>query len=277
MSNLAFAPSATPQNRVVSVNGRSIPRETIAQEAQHHPATTPAAAFAEAARALVIRQLLLDRANELGLLPKPLADAQGRRETDEEALVRQVVELEVITPVADEATCRRYYEKNLARFRSLAIFEAAHILFPAAPGDPTARAEARLEVAAVLKLVQAAPERFAELARRHSACPSSQQGGNLGQISSGTTTPEFEKALDRLQPGETCAEPAETRYGFHIVRLNRRIEGQLLPFETVRLRIAEYLNEAVERRATVQYISMLAGNAVITGVVLDAATSPLVQ
>ena len=183
----------------------------------------------------------------------------------------------MITPVADEAICRRYYDMNLRRFHASAIFEAAHILFPAAPGDQAARAEARIEAEAVLKLVQAAPERFAELARRHSACPSSQQGGNLGQISAGTTSPEFEKALDRLQPGETCTEPAETRYGFHIVRLNRRIEGQLLPFEAVRERIANYLNETVERRATVQYIAMLAGKATITGVILEAATSPLVQ
>ena len=75
----------------VSVNGISIARDAIQREMQHHPASKPIAAWQQAARALVIRELLLQRAKHLGLTPEPMSEETGRRETDEEALMRAVV------------------------------------------------------------------------------------------------------------------------------------------------------------------------------------------
>ena len=72
----------------VSVNGVAIPRDAIVREMQHHPAAKPIAAWQQAARALVVRELLLQRAQQLGLQPEPISDTDGRRETDEEALIR---------------------------------------------------------------------------------------------------------------------------------------------------------------------------------------------
>ena len=80
-----------------------------------------------------------------GLEPQPLSDGEGRTETDEEASIRALVEREVSTPAPDEATCRRYYEQNLRRFRSADLYEAAHILIAAHPGDRAAYAAARAE------------------------------------------------------------------------------------------------------------------------------------
>jgi peptidyl-prolyl cis-trans isomerase C len=61
------------------------------------------------------------------------------------------------------------------------------------------------------------------------------------------------------------------------VRLERRIEGRELPYEAVRQRIADYLDEAVHRRALRQYVSVLAGRAVVTGVDFGGHAGPLVQ
>ena len=69
----------------------------------------------------------------------------------------------------------------------------------------------------------------------------------------------------------------ETRYGVHLIRLTRRIDGRQLPFEAVRERIASYLAEHVNRQATAQYVSLLVGRADIGGIALDGASSPLVQ
>ena len=102
----------------VSVNGVAIARDAIQREMQHHPAEKPIAAWQQAARALVMRELLLQRAKHLGLSPEPISDEAGRRETDDEALIRAVVEREVAVPEPDDATCRRYYEQNSSRFRS---------------------------------------------------------------------------------------------------------------------------------------------------------------
>lgn len=271
MTCMVHADSALPKPVTVSVNGIVVPRDAIARETQYHPADRPILAWQAAARALAIRELLLQEARRLGVEAEPQADAQGRRETDEEALIRCLVEREVTTPEPDEANCRRYYEHNRARFRSAALYEAAHILFAAREDDAEAFAAARAQAHVVLKQLRAHPEQFGELARLCSACPSAAQGGNLGQISAGQTTVEFERALFALAPGATTEEPVVTRYGVHIIRLDRKIEGRELPFEFVADRIADYLRDSVRRRAGAQYVARLMSRAEITGVACEGA------
>ena len=256
---------------MVSVNGVSIARDAIVREMQHHAAPKPIAAWQQAARALVIRELLLQRARHLGVAPAPISDAEGRRETDDEAIMRALVEREVTVPEPDEATCRRFYENNQRRFRSPDIYEASHILFAALPADGKAYELARAEAEAVLTELREHPERFAELAKAHSRCPSAEQGGNLGQITAGQTTPEFEQALFALEPGQLCEAPVATRYGFHVIRLERKHEGRTLPYELVADRIADYLRESVRRRADAQYVARLVSAARIEGIELAGA------
>ena len=264
-------PNPTARPVTVSVNGIVVPRDAIARETQHHPAGKPIVAWQAAARALVIRELLLQEARRLGVEAEPATDSQDRRETDEEALIRCLIDREVTTPEPDEATCRRYYEQNRARFRSPALYEAAHILFSARNDDAEAFATARAHAEAVLAQLRARPEQFGELARLHSACPSAAQGGNLGQISAGQTTTEFERALFALDPGTVTQAPVVTRYGLHIIRLDRKIEGRELPFELVGDRIADYLRDSVRRRAGAQYVARLMSRAKITGIACEGA------
>ena len=102
---------------VVSVNGVVIPRDAIARETQYHPAAKASEAWLSAARALVIRELLLRRARQLGIAAVPLKDERGRRETEEDAVIRSLIEQEITTPEPDETVCRRYYQQNRDRFR----------------------------------------------------------------------------------------------------------------------------------------------------------------
>jgi peptidyl-prolyl cis-trans isomerase C len=76
-----------------------------------------------------------------------------------------------------------------------------------------------------------------------------------------------------LAPGALCAEPVATRYGFHIVRLERKHAGRTLPYEAVAERIADYLRESVRRRADAQYIARLVSAAQIEGIALADAES----
>jgi peptidyl-prolyl cis-trans isomerase C len=260
----------------VSVNGVAISSADIARETQHHASSDPDASWALAARALAIRELLTQEAERLGIRVEPIEDDEGRRETEPEARLRGLLEREVIVPRAGEAECRRYYEQNRRRFRSPDLFEPAHILIAARPGDAEVRAEARRTAEALIGELQQRPHDFAALARAHSACPSARQGGNLGQVGPGQTIEEFEQALAGMAAGELHPQPVETRYGLHVVRLDRRIDGRELPFELVRERIADYLDETVRRRALSQYVSVLAGRATVTGVDL-AGSGPLVQ
>jgi len=109
---------------VTVVEGVEIPERLIAEEAQHHPDVSAAEARLAAGRALATKALLLARARALGLAPAPESDAAGRRETDEEALIRAVLSAEVEVPTASEAECRRVYESRFARREGAPPFEA---------------------------------------------------------------------------------------------------------------------------------------------------------
>jgi peptidyl-prolyl cis-trans isomerase C len=270
---IAHAEAARP---VVSVNDVVIPPASIAREVQNHASGSVRGAWEDAARALVVRELLLQRARALGLVAAPRVQ-DGKRETGDEALIRALLDREVRTPQADEPACRRYYEMNRARFRTPDLFEPQHILFKADRSDAAAYAVALERAAAALAAIMAAPHRFDDLARALSDCPSAAEGGRLGQIRRGETTAEFEAAMLALPAGGISGEPVRTRYGVHILRLERKIEGAALPFPEVHARIAAYLQESVWRRAVAQYVSLLAGQASITGCTMAGAASPLVQ
>jgi peptidyl-prolyl cis-trans isomerase C len=260
----------------VTVNGVAIPRKAIAAEVQNFPARNPGEGWRAATRALVIRELLLQEARRLEIPVEQKTDADGRRETEEDAVLRALVEREVTVPEADETVLRRFYDNNRSRFLSAPLWEADHVLVAARRDDPAGFAAARDKASALAAILADDPDCFADLARDHSACPSAALGGNLGQIGPGDTTPEFEAAMVRLAPGEISG-PVETRYGVHLIRLRRHVEGRQLPFEAVRDRIAAYLEEHVRRQASAQYIALLVGRADIGGIDLAGASSPLVQ
>lgn len=276
MTACSIKPAISASPKIVSVNGVVIPREDIARETQNHPATTPLDAWRAAARALAIRELLRQEADRLAVSAEPQEDEEGRRETSDEARMRALIDREVITPTADDQACRRIYDQHPQKFAAPTLFEARHILL-AAPRDAAGRAEARKRAETLIAQLQDDPSLFAAFAQSVSACPSREVGGNLGQISRGQTAPEFEAALERIEPGRIHPEPVETRYGFHIVLVERRIDGRKPPFEIVRARIAAWLEECARRQALRQYVSLLSGRADIRGIAFDGAQSPLVQ
>lgn len=263
----------------VTVNGRVIPASAIAAEAQNHPAPAgkPGWAWRAAARALAIRELILQEARARGLCPEPAEIAPGRVETEEEALIRQLLDQAVTPEPPDEARLRAIWEADPARFRAPSLYEAAHILIPAPPDDPAARAAARARAEALAAELARDPGRFADLARMQSACSSAASGGMLGQIRPGDTVPEFEAALAAMAEGTITPVPVETRYGFHLIRLDARAEGAVLPFERVapRLRAAEA--KAAWARAARAFVASLVAGATVTGIALTAAETDTVR
>jgi hypothetical protein len=149
------------------------------------PLPAPAGQVWEATQALVVRELLLQRARMLGLAAEPRSDG-GLRESDDEALIRTLLETEVRRPRADDEACRRYYQANQSRFRSPDTFEPLHILFQAPRDDEVSFADALARAEAVLVELREAPDRIESLARALSDCPSAREGGRLGLIAAAT-------------------------------------------------------------------------------------------
>ena len=129
----------------VLVNGVTLDPARIAAEAQNHPAPKgkPGAAWQAAARALALRELLLQQARAAGVAAEPAEVAPGQVETEEEALIRQVLERALDPDPADPAQLREIYDSQPDRFRAPSLFEAAHILVPIPPDDPVAAGSGR--------------------------------------------------------------------------------------------------------------------------------------
>ncbi|MCA8927841.1 MAG: peptidylprolyl isomerase [Alphaproteobacteria bacterium] len=258
------------------VNGERVPRAAIAAEAQNHPAPAgkPGLAWRRAAEALAVRTLLLQEARRLGLTADPEEVAPGRFETDEEALIRAVLEQAVAVDPPDAATVHREWQRDPERFRSPPLWEVSHILCAAAPDDAAAREAAQERAEGLLGHVLASPQTFAALAAEQSDCGSRANGGRLGQLRPGDTVPAFEAALRALRPGEVTLEPVETDYGFHVIRLDAAAGGEVLPFAAVERTLAEALEKAAWTRAARGFAADLVAAAEISGARFDPVAMP---
>ena len=62
---------------------------------------------------------------------------------------------------------------------------------------------------------------FADLAKKHSSCPSGREGGNLGEFGPGQMVPEFDKVVFSAPVG-TVQGPVKTQFGFHLIEVTKR-------------------------------------------------------
>jgi peptidyl-prolyl cis-trans isomerase C len=64
---------------------------------------------------------------------------------------------------------------------------------------------------------------FADMAKRHSTCPSSDRGGDLGEFSPGMMVPEFDQVVFSAAVGEVQG-PVKTQFGYHLIEVTKRID-----------------------------------------------------
>lgn len=252
-ADTANAQLSGPAPVYLRVADAEISEADIAREMQYHRAAGPHQSRMEAARALVVRELLRREAERLGL-PAQVEPVDG--EALEEACIRVLIEREVATPEPDEEACRHYYENNRDRLRHPDRLRVRHILLAAAPGDSGARARACQLGEKLIADLHEHPERFTEFALRHSACPSRDEGGELGWIERGQTTPEFDRQLYMLRPG-LAGLTVESRWGHHVVCVDAIERGEPLSFEQATGKIATYLEAQVKQNAIHQYLQIL--------------------
>jgi peptidyl-prolyl cis-trans isomerase C len=257
----------------VFVNGVEIDPEAIAREIQHHPAPDAETAWMEAARALAVRELLLQEAEQLGIAAEPDADEDGRDEAEDDAIIRAVLEQEVEPARPGEAECRRYYDANVHRFRTPDLFEAAHVLIEPEADDEAGWATAEASARSIIDEVGNDPAKFAAAAREMSACASKLQDGSLGQIRRGDLVPVVQSAIEALRDGETGKEPVRSRFGWHVLRLHRKIPGQTLPFEAAQAKIADMLEARSWSLEAARYVAELARRGNVEGVLIDGAAA----
>lgn len=261
----------------ISINGTLISPEDIAREVQYHPANSPEEGINLATEALIIRTLLLQQAKKLGITVNNSDSKNGSNDNQaEEMIISMLIDQEASAPQASNEECQRYFEANRNKFRTSDLLEVRHILLATDPDNEQQQDKAKQSAIALIKTLQQSPEKFSELTREYSDCPSKEAGGSLGQLSKGQTTPEFEQQVFPLNQG-LAKHPITTRYGYHVVCVDRKIPGQPLEFSHVSEKIAQYLNEVSQRKIISQYLRILISEAEITGIELNPDNSPLLQ
>lgn len=234
------------------VDDLPISEADIAREMQFHRAMRPEQARADAARALVVRELLRREAQRLGLDGAAQGQGDGHH-SDEEVQIQRLIEQVLEDRVPSDEDCLRYFSQNPERFRSADRIRVRHILLAAPADDVGGRFKARTEAEKLIEALKAQPHLFADLAARHSQCPSSTEGGELGWLQRGQTTPEFDRQVFRLREG-LAGFPVESRWGYHVVMVDAHAPGQALAFSQVLAQIRDYLELQVRQRDVQQFL-----------------------
>lgn len=227
-------------------------------------------------------ELLRQQAVREGLLPRHTGLTAPAPDEAMRQTLEAMVDKAVTTPEPTEDECQRYYEANKPQFMVGQALHVRHILFAVTPGVNVHALTIHAEKA-LLELTgqEASPERFVRLASELSNCPSSQQGGDLGWIGPDDCAPELANELFHQKHAQwgmgVHPRLIHTRFGFHIIEVLNRCAGKLPAYAEVQQRIAALLAMQSRARALHQYMSLLAGEALVKGVDLEAADSPLVQ
>jgi peptidyl-prolyl cis-trans isomerase C len=227
-------------------------------------------------------ELLRQEAVRLGVLPRHDGPQAPTLSAADQQAIEALLERTIQVPAPTDEECRRYYELRKAHFVQGALVHARHILFAVTAGVDVHKlavraAQALLELSG--KEVDAG--RFAGLARELSNCPSGVAGGDLGWIAPQDCADELANELfhqkNPLHGIGLRPRLVHSRYGFHIVEVLGRKQGRQPPFEEVQQRIAVQLAQQSRAKALHQYMQLLAGGALIEGLALAGADSPLVQ
>ncbi|MDA0226100.1 MAG: SurA N-terminal domain-containing protein [Proteobacteria bacterium] len=149
-----------------------------------------------------------------------------------------------------EGELKTAYASRSSQFTVGEQRRASHILIQS-PADaaPEAKAAARGRIEKILAELHAAPERFAELAKKHSQDPgSAAKNGDLGFFGAGMMVKPFEEAAFKLKEGELSGI-VESEFGFHILKVTGRQPAKARPFEEVRkLLVDELAREKGQRK-----------------------------
>lgn len=149
---------------------------------------------------------------------------------------------------ASDEDIRAYIESNLAEGETVDMneYNSSHILFSFTKEDGTTmtdteKAELKLKAEAVLTKAKAG-EDFAALAKEYSDdTGTAADGGKFTFYMDGNVVPEYSSAVAKLKDGEICATLVESTYGYHIIKLDSKVENGRLKSKSERSAYAETL------------------------------------
>lgn len=234
----------------------------------------------EALRQRACAELLRQAAMRAGLLASDDPPPQAGVTSEAASLaIEALLDRELQLPEPSDEACRRHFDAHAARYAVGERVRARHVLFAVTPGIDVAALRRRAEACLLDLRCQepGAADRFGEVARTTSNCPSGADGGELGWLEAGDCAPEFARELFGQPEVGVLPRLVHSRFGLHVVEVLAREPGRSPGYEAVRAAVAQTLRQQSFTTALRQYLQLLAGAASLEGVDLDAAATPLVQ
>ncbi|MBR5219148.1 MAG: peptidylprolyl isomerase [Clostridia bacterium] len=140
---------------------------------------------------------------------------------------------------------KAFYDENKDNFVSGESVNASHILV-----------DSEEKATELLLKINAGEVSFEDAARSESSCPSSENGGNLGEFTKGQMVPEFDEAVFAMEAGEIKG-PVKTQFGYHLIKLNAKNEAKVYDFEEIKGQIKEMVMKEKQQKAYQSKLSQL--------------------
>ena len=145
-----------------------------------------------------------------------------------------------------EEEARKYYDDNKEQFKRGESVNASHI-----------HVDSEEKAKEILAKINAGEITFEKAAREFSSCPSKNAGGSLGDFERGQMVPEFDSAVFSMEEGEISAEPVQTQFGYHLIKLNKKNPESTVGYSDMREEIYNMLLNEKRRKAYESKINQL--------------------
>ena len=200
-------------------------------------------------RAAVLEQLIAQRLFLLdaqrNLYEREQAFKDQLAAVKEQLLMEYAISKCVESVRVTEEEVRAYYDSHKDEMTEGETVNASHILV-----------DSEEKAAEILAAINAGEISFEDAARDNSSCPSSAQGGNLGDFGRGQMVPEFDTACFEMEEGEVRG-PVKTQFGYHLIRLNKKNAAEALSYNDVRAQLYEQLTREKQQAAYQSKINQL--------------------
>jgi len=161
-------------------------------------------------------------------------------------------------PAVSDVDIGIYYHLHADQFNRPERREACHIFISINPDYPENTYEAALSRAQELaEKLRKKPHKFADLALKHSECPTALHGGVLGIVARGTLYPELDTALFNLKPGEV-SDVVKSEIGFHLLLCKSIQKAETLSLAKAAPKIRQLMKERARRTCQRAWLAGLA-------------------
>ncbi|MDA0323497.1 MAG: peptidylprolyl isomerase [Verrucomicrobia bacterium] len=202
-------------------------------------------------------------------LQEMLAQSGTTMEQFRERLVEDIRIRELLSgkmdslPKATDTEVEAYYAENPDEFTSGESMTARHILIKVEPDADAETKAAKRKIADGHREALLGGKDFAELAMEASEGPSGPQGGALGTFGRGQMVKPFEDAAF-AQEIDAIGEIVETRFGYHIIQVQKRDDAGVRSLDEARTEIEAKLNSDRQQETFAGFIEELRAKADIT-------------